>query len=104
MRPVGAELKLHGKSGHHPQHEIDAKDAGPEARRLVVNLVVAAQRESLYDNDQGSKTHGELWEEVMKGDRERKMQPMNQECAIHTRSLAVLLNRSPRPTGIVDRT
>ena len=36
LRPIRAELKFHWNSGDHPENEIDAEDAGPEARGMSI--------------------------------------------------------------------
>ena len=51
MGPVGAELKFHRDAGHHSQHEVDAEYARPEPGCLVVDLLFAAQTQSLEDYD-----------------------------------------------------
>src|SRR5262245_16473426 len=99
MRPVRTELEFHENSGHHANDEVDSQDSCPEASCLMVGFVVTAQREGLQDDNERRKTHGELWKEVVEGDRKGKMQAVNQECAIHFRSLAVSSKSSimPRP-------
>src|SRR5580692_3925735 len=83
MRPVSAELKFHRNARHHSEHEVDAKNARPEPRRLVVDFIIAAQPQRLQHHNQWCKSHGELWKQVVKGDREGKVQAVNQERAIH---------------------
>jgi hypothetical protein len=35
LRPVGAELELHGNAGDDAEQEVDGEDLGPEARGLA---------------------------------------------------------------------
>ena len=42
LRPVGAELELHGDAGDDAEDEVDGEDLGPEARGAVVALVLFA--------------------------------------------------------------
>ena len=46
VRPVRAELKFHRNSGNDSHHKVDAEDPGPEARGLVIGLVIAAQSQA----------------------------------------------------------
>jgi hypothetical protein len=93
QRPVGAELKFHGNAGHHPEHEVDAENARPKARRLAVEfpaiLVFAAEGQSLQHDDQRRQPHGELGEKIVERDGEGEVQTMNQERAIHRGSPVV---------------
>ena len=76
-RPVGAELEFHGDAGDHAHGEIDGEDLRPEARRAIVVLVAGAQRHGFQNHDQQRQAHGQLRKEVMKGDGESEMQPMD---------------------------
>ncbi len=42
LRPVGAELELHGDAGDDAEDEVDAEDASPEAGGLIPLRVVGA--------------------------------------------------------------
>src|SRR5579864_756937 len=77
MRPVGTKLKFHGNASHDSQHEVDAKNLGPKARRLMVSLIVTAEAQRLQHDDQRRKPHGELREEIVEGDGEGKMKAMD---------------------------
>jgi hypothetical protein len=55
VRPVRAELKFHGDAGHYTQHEVNAKNLGPEARGLTIGLIVAAKAERFEQDDQRGK-------------------------------------------------
>src|SRR6185369_5718869 len=81
--PVGAELKFHGNSSYHTNHEVDPEYACPESRSFVVNLVLASQAQGLENHDQWCQSHGELREKIVKSDGESEVQAVNQECAIH---------------------
>ncbi len=79
LGPVGAELKLHGDAGDDAEDEVDGEDAGPEARGLVVAGVVAGEGDGLEDDDEQRQPHGELGEEIVIGDGERKMDAVEEE-------------------------
>src|SRR5580658_1711828 len=70
VRPVGAKLKFHGNSSDHAQQEIDAENLCPEARRLIVDLILATKTQGLKNNNQGRETHGQLREKIVEGNGE----------------------------------
>lgn len=75
-RPIGAELKFHWNSRYHPENEIYAKDAGPEARGIVPFFVSSTEKEAFeYDNER-SHAHGELRKQIVECNRERKLNSM----------------------------
>ncbi len=77
VRPVRAELKFHGDAGHHTQHEVNAENPGPEARRLVISLIITAQAQRFKYNDERGQPHGELGEQIMEGDGKGEVKAMN---------------------------
>src|SRR5579859_1566771 len=83
MRPVGAELELHGNASDHANQKIDAEYPGPKTRRLIVDFPTRTQAKSLQNHNQGREPHGELGEKIMKSYSEGKMQAVNQERTIH---------------------
>jgi hypothetical protein len=85
--PIGAELKFHGDAGHHAHDEVNSENARPEACRLVIEFVIAAQRQCLQHNNQRRQAHRQLREEIVKSNREGEVQAVNQECAIHNGNL-----------------
>ena len=87
-RPVGAELELHGNAGDHAHDEVDAEDAAPEARRSVPNFVARAQRHRFEHDDKQSQAHGELRKQIVEGDGEGKMQPVD-DLGVHRKPPAV---------------
>ncbi len=76
MRPVGSELEFHRNAGDDAEDEADAEDLRPESRGLVVPLIVLPETDALQRNDQRSQSHGQLWKQVMEGNRECEMQSM----------------------------
>ena len=78
-RPIGAELELHGDAGDDPHHERDAKDLRPKAHGAIVVGVSRAKREGLQHEDQEREPHRELRKQIVIGDGEREMQPMEGE-------------------------
>src|SRR4030095_13088736 len=91
MRPVRPELKFHRNPGNDADHEVYSQNARPAPSSLMVGFVVAPQCNGFQNNKEGRQPHGELWEEVVEGNRKGKMQTVNQECAIH-----VPISLSPR--------
>src|SRR5712692_2752115 len=81
--PIGSKLELHGNSSYDAKEKIDCKYLGPETCGLVVSLISFPQRERLENDDERGQPHCQLRKEIVIGNRERKMQPMNYECAIH---------------------
>src|SRR5271163_2378803 len=78
-RPVVAELELHRNSSHDTDDKIYSKNARPKARSLVVMLIFSSNRERLeYDNEQ-PQTHRQLGKQVVKRDRKRELNPVNEE-------------------------
>ena len=74
--PVGAELKFHGDAGDHAEGKVDAEDFGPEAGGAVVMLVAGAQSDGFEDHDEEGKAHGQLREEIVKGNGKCEVKPM----------------------------
>jgi len=62
---------------------IDAKDASPEASRLIVSLVVAAQRERLEDHNQRRQPHSQLRKQIVKSNGKREVMTVNKKSTIH---------------------
>jgi hypothetical protein len=85
--PVGAELELHGNAGDHPHREVDAEDPDPEARGVVPTLPARPQAARLHEDDQEGQPHGELREQVVIDDRERKLEAVKNE-VIHQRTIS----------------
>src|ERR1017187_3389140 len=83
MRPVGSELEFHWNASHHSKDEADAKDLCPEARGLVIPLIVFPQSDGFQRHHQRSKSHGQLRKKVVEGDGECEMQPMYQYGGVH---------------------
>src|SRR6516162_4908492 len=83
MRPVRTELKFHRNASHNADREVDRKDPGPEAGRLVVSFVVLFDCQRLQYHDERRQPHGELREEVMVSYGEGELQTVDQERAIH---------------------
>src|SRR6267143_5984376 len=81
--PIGAELELHGNSGYDPEKKVDCKYLSPETRGLVVSLIPFPECERLEDDDERGQPHRQLRKEVVIGNRKRKVQTMNYECAVH---------------------
>src|ERR1017187_2204592 len=52
LRPVGAELKFHGNASYHSEQKVDGKYLAPEARSLVVALIVVTDRNGLEHHNQ----------------------------------------------------
>ncbi len=52
VRPVGAELEFHRDSGDDAKNEINAEYFCPEARRLIVDFIVRAERQGFQHHDQ----------------------------------------------------
>ena len=77
-RPVRSELKLHRNPRDDAEHEVDAKDAAPEARGAIPFLVARLKRDGLENYDEKSKAHGELGKQIVKGNGESKMKAVNQ--------------------------
>ena len=87
-RPVGAELELHGNAGDHAHDEVDAEDAAPKARRAIPNFAACTESHGLDHDDEQSQAHGELWKQIVEGDGEGKMQPVD-DLGAHRRPPAV---------------
>ena len=83
LRPVGAELKLHGDSGHHSEHEVDPEHPSPEARRALVHRVAGAQIHRFENHDERRQPHRELGKQVVKCDGKCKVEPMQDERVVH---------------------
>jgi hypothetical protein len=79
LRPVGAELELHGNAGDHTQQKIDREDLRPEAHRLIPALLARAQGNQLHHHHQQRQTHRQLREQVVEGDSKRKVDTVQQE-------------------------
>jgi hypothetical protein len=67
VRPVCAELKFHGDPGHHAEDEVNAKNLGPEACRLMVGFIVATECQRQEHDDERRLAHGELGEQIVSG-------------------------------------
>ena len=76
-RPIGAELEFHGDAGDHAHGEVDGEDSRPEARRAIVVFVARAQRQRLQHYQQQRQSHGQLRKDVVEGDGESEMQPVD---------------------------
>ena len=88
-RPVGAELELHGNAGNHAHDEVDAEDAAPETRRAIPYFAARAQRHRLERDDEQSQAHGELRKQIVEGDGEGKMQPVD-DLGVHQKPPGVI--------------
>src|SRR2546423_15030530 len=104
MGPVSAELKFHRDARHDTEHEVNAENFGPEAGSLVISLVITAESQSLQHHNQRGQAHGELGEEVMKRDRKRKMETVNQQCTIHSSPLCTRAYGAVNTAGVIEIT
>ena len=73
--PVGAELELHHDAGGHADGKHEAENPHPEAGHRVVQRTPGCQVGTLHDNEDQTQADGERGEDVMEGDRQRKLQP-----------------------------
>src|ERR1700722_12119833 len=76
-RPVGAELELHGDAGDHAEDKVDGEDAAPEAGRAIPRFVAGAQGYSFEHDDEKAQAHSELRKQIMEGDGESEVQPVD---------------------------
>jgi len=83
VSPVRAELKLHGNSRDYPHDEADPKNSSPELRGLIVEIIPGAQSHGFEDYDERSQSHGELWKQIVKSDSKSKLDPVEQNRAVH---------------------
>jgi len=90
LRPVGAELELHGNAGNNAEDEVDGEDLGPEAGGDVVLFLAGAEGEGFEDDDQEREAHGELREEIVVGDGEAEVDAVEGE-GVHGMVCSVLV-------------
>ena len=100
-RPVGAEFELHGNAGDHAEDEVDGEDASPEARRAIPCFAAGAQGHGFEHDDEKAQAHGELGKQIMEGDGESEVQPVD-DLGGHARSPAAGEGRMTEREGIRD--
>ena len=66
-----------------PIAKLMTEDRAPEPGGLRVSLVSSAQAHRLEHDDEQREPHGELRKQIVEGDRERELQPVDDERAIH---------------------
>ena len=59
VRPVGAELELHGQASGDAQREVDAEQLAPEAGHVLVDLLAGHHIDRLHDGQEEGQTQGQ---------------------------------------------
>src|SRR5690606_26218876 len=73
LRPVGTKLKFHWNTRYNTHCEIQCKDLHPEFRSIVVIFILRSQELPFKINNHQRKSHSELREQIMKGNRKGKL-------------------------------
>ncbi len=75
IRPVGAELELHGQAGGDAEHEVDAEDGAPEPRDGPPDLAPGHHIDALHDDQHEGQPERQRHEQEMVQRRQGELQP-----------------------------
>jgi hypothetical protein len=98
--PVRPELELQGNPRDDAEREVDGEDLRPEARHPLIALALgvglAIERQTavrpaevgdgLHMRDEERQPHREDGEEVVERDRQRELEPVDQDVVVHRRA------------------
>src|SRR4029077_5640591 len=71
--PIRSELEFHRNAGDDSDGKIKSEDFRPEPNRLIVFFVTGSKGAPFPVNQKPGQPHGELWKQVVIGDREPEL-------------------------------
>ena len=72
-------MEFHRNASYHAHGEIDGEDLHPETGGFVVPRITGSESGGLQNDNQKRQPHGELGKQIMEGNRECEMQPVDCE-------------------------
>jgi len=75
IRPVRAELELHGDAGGHAKREIDAKELAPELGHVAIDLVAGAHINGFHDDQHPGKPERQGYKQEVVQRHDCELQP-----------------------------